>query len=424
MSYNDGRKASFNELALAGRTTSINSQDVVVDERDGSGNVVRCHGTVTITDAGSGYAVGCQYRKTDGAVATTYFINEGTSSSCDFNAMETAASSVTSVTAGTGLTGGGTEGALTLNAIGGRGIEVRANNIDAGVPVYNTLGALGIGVLVNLSGFNTTLGVTMTKADADAGIQATHVTLDAIADTTAGVVYPLGTAVGDATNNLNTNGQTIGDLVYLSGTAGGFVFAALTGADQLSQAVGVVKVVSATVGEIVFFPGAARILKLPTSQIQALAVGTSQLAANAVTTAKLDEKTIQYAEVSLTKTNILALNSTPIQLVAAAAGKAYEFISAVVIHDRDTAAYTGGGDITVRNAVPTTLSSTISAANSFGSAADSIMQCVALDTANGIALAENSALQITCATGDFTDPGTAAGVGRIKVAYRTHTTGL
>ncbi len=151
--------------------------------------------------------------------------------------------------------------------------------------------------------------------------------------------------------------------------------------------------------------------------------GAVTIAAAAVTSAKLDEKTIKYAEVSLSRAQLLALNASPVTVVAApGAGKVIEFISAVVISDFDTAAYTGGGALTINNSGGA-LSSTISAANSFGAATDKITQCVCLDTANGLALVDNGALTIVAAA-DFTDPGTAVGVGRVKVAYRVHTTGL
>ncbi len=141
-----------------GKVVTINSQSIRVLDRDASGLVLRCTGTVTITDAGAGYAKGCQYIKTDGGVATTYFINEGSTSSCDFNAMETSASTITAVVAGSALTGGGTEGSVTLNvAVDDVGIEI---NTDA----------------LRLKD----LGVTSAKLGADAVADASKIADDAV----------------------------------------------------------------------------------------------------------------------------------------------------------------------------------------------------------------------------------------------------
>lgn len=154
------------------------------------------------------------------------------------------------------------------------------------------------------------------------------------------------------------------------------------------------------------------------------AVDSAAIEDGSVASADLAETIVHYAEVSLTKANILALAAAPVVVVAApGAGKAIEFISAVVITDYATAAYTGGSDVVIKNSSGT-VSNSISTGNSFGAASDKITACVALDTADGIPLVANGALTISVAAGEFTDPGTAAGVGRVKVAYRVHSTGL
>jgi len=43
-------------------------------------------GDTVPTDGASGYAKGCIFIKTDGGAGTTLYINEGSETSCDFNA--------------------------------------------------------------------------------------------------------------------------------------------------------------------------------------------------------------------------------------------------------------------------------------------------------------------------------------------------
>lgn len=157
-------------------------------------------------------------------------------------------------------------------------------------------------------------------------------------------------------------------------------------------------------------------------------IGTTELAANAVTSAKLAETTIQYAEVTLTATEIVGSAAGDIGHAAGAvlvaapgAGKTLEFVSAVMIYDYDTAAYTGGAnDLVVRQGT-TAVSGATTTANLLGAAGDKIVSVASLATA-GIALTANSTLNLSGTA--YTQPGTAAGVLRVKVAYRVHTTNL
>jgi hypothetical protein len=84
---NDGNKLTLKQLNLQGTTVTINSQTILVTERDLAGNVTRCSGAAVPTDAGSGYAIGCKFRLTTAnGIGSTDFTNEGSASSCDFNA--------------------------------------------------------------------------------------------------------------------------------------------------------------------------------------------------------------------------------------------------------------------------------------------------------------------------------------------------
>jgi len=100
-----------------------------------------------------------------------------------------------------------------------------------------------------------------------------------------------------------------------------------------------------------------------------------------------------------------------------------EFVSAVAIYDFDTAAYTGGANdlVIAIGSGGAAISGVCSTANLLGAAGDKIVYFLPLATA---------AVPMTVGTGislrgtAYTQPGTAAGVLRVKVTYRTITTGL
>ncbi|OPX88987.1 MAG: hypothetical protein A4E53_01720 [Pelotomaculum sp. PtaB.Bin104] len=126
---------------------------------------------------------------------------------------------------------------------------------------------------------------------------------------------------------------------------------------------------------------------------------------------------------NLSKADILAMNGTPVVVVAGQAGKTIEFLGATIVYDYDTATYGAGGDVTfVEETSGTTLSTAVSAANSFGAAADKLAELKPVGTT--IAPTSGKGLCITNGIGAFTDPGTAAGVGRLHIRYRVVTTSL
>lgn len=289
-------------ITLLGESRKVGGVSITLLEENASG-VTRCKGATVPTDAATGYDKGCVFTKISGGVATTTYINEGSASSADFNAVESSASTVTSVTAGNGLTGGGTEGAVSLAVAAADGsITVAADAISVanagvtaaklgsdvdgnglvggngaalavGVEIYNNTGSpLTAGTLVTVGSYVSTSGVIVSLANSDTGLQATHVVTATIPDLTAGTVYPYAVVTG-----LNTGGKTIGDFVYLS-TAGAITYTAPTGASQIQQAVGTVKVVNAATGEIVFFPGFVEKQKIGTAQLQDSAVTNAKVA--------------------------------------------------------------------------------------------------------------------------------------------------
>jgi len=53
--------------------------------------ILIAYGNTVPTDEASGYAIGCIFIHTDGGDATALYVNEGTASSCNFNAITVAA---------------------------------------------------------------------------------------------------------------------------------------------------------------------------------------------------------------------------------------------------------------------------------------------------------------------------------------------
>lgn len=126
---------------------------------------------------------------------------------------------------------------------------------------------------------------------------------------------------------------------------------------------------------------------------------------------------IRYKTVKITSAEILALNGTPKVLVAApGAGRAIEFVSAVLHLDYGTATYTANGTLTIRTTSATSvLSGTLVAAEFLHSTADKVAVMIPVST--GIGLDLNDGIELSepggeCTTGDSTVT--------IIVGYRIH----
>ena len=74
-----------NGLQVDGRSQVVSAETVTVLLQDSAGKILMASGAVVPTDATAGYAKGCMFIQTDGGVATTFYVNEGSSSSSDFN---------------------------------------------------------------------------------------------------------------------------------------------------------------------------------------------------------------------------------------------------------------------------------------------------------------------------------------------------
>lgn len=135
-------------------------------------------------------------------------------------------------------------------------------------------------------------------------------------------------------------------------------------------------------------------------------------------------------EITLTNTEIVGTSAGDLghangaALIAGISSAfALEFVSAVLIYDFATAAYTGGGDdlVVCISGGGATLSGATTSADLLGAAGDKIVVVYPLTTA-GVALSVGTGISIKSTA--WTDPGTAAGVLRCQVSYRIHRTGL
>lgn len=136
---------------------------------------------------------------------------------------------------------------------------------------------------------------------------------------------------------------------------------------------------------------------------------------------------IYTTEVTLTATQIVGTSAGDIghtdgAILVAAPTSAYalEFVSAVLIYDYATAAYTGGGDDMVVRIGSVAQSSAVSKANCLGASGDKVYRVGAIATEVSLPVGSTINLYGTA----FTQPGTAAGVLRVQLNYRIHTTGL
>lgn len=141
--------------------------------------------------------------------------------------------------------------------------------------VYSAV-ALAKGDLLHITGYNAANDVfQVEKADADTSGKPAQLIAS---EDNEGSETSLASDIEELTG-LNTNAGNVGDPVYLDATtAGSWTLTAPTGADQLKQIVGRIKVKSATVGEIVFNTVKAEIVALGSSGMQPKSVLKTKLA--------------------------------------------------------------------------------------------------------------------------------------------------
>lgn len=369
---------------------------VCLTDENGLAMLAKCTGSPPTT--ANSFSKGCLMIQTDATTGNAnLYSNVGTSASVSWNLVGAISPGEITLAEGNVLIGNGSGVAAAVNAKTSGQILVGSGTTLASVAVSGdaTLASNGALTIANSA-------ITNAKVDAAAAIDYSK-----LAALTSGNIL-----VGSA-GNVATSVAMSGDTTISNTGAVTIANSAVTNA----------KVDAAAAIDF------SKLAALPSAQIlvgSAANVPTAVAVSGDVTMSNTGVVTItnqaQYVEIAVSKVDILQLNTVPKELVAAQAGIAYEVISATVIYDFDTAAYTAGGNVNVQYAGGVALTGTVSAANSIGAGADSISYLQAVVPTNNQLLA-NTALQLVAAA-DFTDPGTAAGVVRLQIAYRSHTTGL
>ncbi len=92
-------------LQIAGEKRTINSVTVTVTEYDSAGMITKCYGSTKPTDGSAGFAVGAVWIDSDSGAGVTFYTNESSVTSCDFNVLGTGAAGPTGPTGSQGTAG-------------------------------------------------------------------------------------------------------------------------------------------------------------------------------------------------------------------------------------------------------------------------------------------------------------------------------
>jgi hypothetical protein len=172
--------------------------------------------------------------------------------------------------------------------------------------------------------------------------------------------------------------------------------------------------------------------RTPSGDVTMTNLGAFAIGAKKVTSAMLGDGILHVdAFGPIIRANVIGTSAgqlghaNGVELVASpGAGYVLELVSAIVIWDYDTAAYGGGGNVTINiGGGGAALTGVVANSASFGAGADKIIQFNPLAAVVN-QLTADKGLNLVAASA-FTDGGgTVAGVIRGFVAYRVHATGL
>lgn len=173
---NKFKKAVANLFTFVGHLRTINSQSIRVYAVDESGKILLASGTAAYTtqNSQSVYAKGALYIKTDATTGVSgLYQNIGTAAASSFTLVEGSEGLITAVVAGAGLTGGGTDGSVTLAVGAGTGITANADDIAIAAPYLPSH-------VVKFAGSHAYGGGGTSSAATITGVEATDIVVASI----------------------------------------------------------------------------------------------------------------------------------------------------------------------------------------------------------------------------------------------------
>lgn len=138
--------------------------------------------------------------------------------------------------------------------------------------------------------------------------------------------------------------------------------------------------------------------------------------------ASYTDTTISSANITATSAGALGHANGVAVVAAPVAGSIIEFLYAVMVYDYGGAGYATGGNLTINATGGSAITGVVSAANSLGATSDKVNVFYPLAVA-GLLVAPATGLSLVAASA-FTNGGSATGVVRVRVYYRTYATGL
>lgn len=248
-------------------------------------------------------------------------------------------------------------------------------------------------------------GCIFIDTDAGAGSQGAYINVGTTAACNFDVITTIGT--GDvATANIADDAVTLDKLANI--TRGSILVGGAADAPT--------ELVAKTSGQILVGDGTDLKSVAVSGDVTLAANGAVTIGAKKVLSTMLADAVLHVDTVAISKADILTATTIKTLVAAPAEGYYLDFLGATLTIKHATAAYTGGGNLSIGWVGGSALTGIVSAADSFGNAASKIWMFRPTTTA-ALELQAATAIGLQTA-GQFTDPGTAAGTAECTVAYR------